>query len=401
MKLKKHLFIYWYMIFAHLGAFKYFFYVKLLLGIFLLLLIISFSKPLIEEFKLRKNIWTINYLYIFFVSVFCQNFFSYSLSFFFGTIIFYLILSFLAKPTEKIKEYFFLGLNHGIKLNIVYAVLANFLWQLNFDISSYIFYDLLNLTVSEKPFVYSANFAGFPINRIAGLSWDPLYLGMISAIGAVIFFNSRSRLWLVLALFVLINTYSLTAIISLIIVCTIYILYYFTRISPLIFASIIIISIFSSITLLYYSGLIPLFGVSMGRRLVYYGSIIPTFQNGTLINLLFGLNPFTSGNHFLETLRFGDADQYYEWMFRFVDNSKPWNIEIDFVNIILGRGMIGILLFLSLIVLSWYRIGSKERSILALYLFGMLFYSYQYSMVLNLMLIVFAQRKLKDKKNYV
>lgn len=113
---------------------------------------------------------------------FIQNFISLE---FFKILVFIFISIFIKIKKNNIK-YFFLGLKITIFINLIWGLLEFILWKFNkFSLNEFIFGNILK--IDSGGHVWSNIIRDSDKIRPCGFSWDPLNLGILSALGFFLF----------------------------------------------------------------------------------------------------------------------------------------------------------------------------------------------------------------------
>lgn len=105
----------------------------------------------------------------------------------------------------------------------------------------------------------------------------------------------------------------------------------------------------------------------------------------------------------LQQLLIGSGTRISGWMYtqlyhRF-PNYGPWNVECDFVALILGNGILGFLIYYVMLLKSFFDTKSEaQKKIIILFVVGSFFYQF-FTSTLGFLLIVFAFNREKDE-NY-
>ena len=89
----------------------------------------------------------------------------------------------------------------------------------------------------------------------------------------------------------------------------------------------------------------------------------------------------------------------YTQLYHRFPNYGPWNVECDFVALILGNGILGFLIYYVMLLKSFFDTKSEARKkIIILFVVGSFFYQF-FTSTLGFLLIVFAFNREKDE-NY-
>lgn len=303
-------------------------------------------------------------------------------------IIFLIILSFYKISNLNI-ENFISGLKIGIFLNYILGTLEFLTWKFfNFPLNQYIFYDLLKMDVGHT----WLNLRDGNI-RICGFSWDPLTIGMLSAIGFFLYRNKYLKLYSLITLYL---SGSRNAMLACILTYTFFYVYKYIKRNKKIGVFLFTCLFFLSLSMcIYFSKYKKYESYGDSRRKQYYFSAIEsTYINKSPILFFLGGSPIYTGRIFVENKHLANKTYLEGEMF-----TGYWKIESDWAGILAGRGWLGIFSYIFLFFLSFYIIPNiLLKKIIVLFFFLGIGYYYESSLLINILLIYINQNyKLKRR----
>lgn len=373
-KLKNYLF--WYIgfnttFFIFRDAFKI---VKILYVASIVLLAFFSVFSIFNKLNKLGNQWVIFKLLIFIIALVLSN--CYGKEFFTknligSTSIILISAIFMKKLEYEEVDYFIKGYKLSILIDFIYAgvqLIIILVYKIN--INNYLLYYIGSRDeISDRI-----------TNRIAGLCWDPYLLGMFCATGFFLFKNKLLRIYIVILLYF---TFSRTGQVSFFVA---FIYYYFPYIKKrlnyknvcLLFALLLFIPIIMPTILKKLDFNRGMNRQSAGWRRVEYFQKIPdilALDNNIIISL-FGCAPYYSGARFY----YSKLDTVTNRM----EHTPYWGIECDYSSIILGRGIIGFLVYCIMYLTIIFSCRKRVVKTLALCFFvGGLGYSYDLAIFSN------------------
>lgn len=348
----------------------------------------------LQSFKISVNMMLFYYSFviisllsslIYGYNMFVHNFINLE---FFKILIFIFMSIFIKIKKDDIK-YFFKGLKITVFINLIWGLLEFIFWKFyRFWLNEYIFGDMLKIDSGGHGWRY---IRGDKIG-LCGLSWDPLHLGILSALG---FFLFKKKSLKVFSLIILLLGGSRAGLIGLI-------------------GSIIFFKVLKNLNLkskkkffqglvknviLFLLGLVFIVGFfkfriahnNMGdkRRKAYYISAIKSTVIKNNIGLfLFGGSPVWSGAIITLDENLSKSTYLSQGML----DKIYWKIESDWAHILTGRGWIGFFSYIWIFYLSFFKINDKKmKKIILLFFFSGLGYYFENSLIINIILIYINQ----------
>lgn len=291
-------------------------------------------------------------------------------------------------------ENFILGVKLTIFFNLVWGTLEFSLWRINkFLLNDYIFGKILNIDTGGHGWVYLRSSTNL---GLCGFSWDPLHLGILSALGILIYKNKYLKLYSFIILLLCGSRAGLIGCVGG------YILDYFFKnlrkinLKRLILNYCIIIGIILGVGLFFKYKINNNYTGDNRRKAYYISAVKSTLLKNKVDTFLFGGSPFYSGNILAKDNELAKESYLAPIMYEI-----NWKIESDWAHILTGRGWIGFFNYLIIFIISYFRIKDKiiKKSIL-LYLIAGIGYYYESSLYINLILIYVNQNyKFRRKKN--
>ena len=349
----------------------------------------------LQSFKISVNMMLFYYSFviisllsslIYGYNMFVHNFIN--LEFF--KILIFIFMSIFIKIKKDNIEYFFKGLKITIFINLIWGLLESISWKLyRFWLNEYIFGDMLKIDSGGHGWRY---IRGIDKIGLCGFSWDPLHLGILSALG---FFLFKKKSLKVFSLIILLLGGSRAGLLGLI-------------------GSIIFFEVLKNFNLknkkyffkgliknviLFLLGLIFVVGFfkfriahnNMGdkRRKAYYISAIKSTVIKNNIGLfLFGGSPVWSGAILTLDKNLSKSTYLSQEMI----DKIYWKIESDWAHILTGRGWIGFFSYIWIFYLSFFKIkDEKMKKIILLFFFSGLGYYFENSLIINIILIYINQ----------
>ena len=359
--------------------------------------IIIFLSVINLFYEKRKTYSKIIILFFYYINIFIsiivgmyygiENFKSNFFTFEFIKVILFLMILFLVKFNNKKYIYFIKGLKIGIIINLIWATLELILWwTLDFSWNTYIFEKILDYKINHSwintKLIFNREFL-----RVCGFSWDPSFLGMLSALGVLILNN---RFWRYYSFFILLNTYSRSGQVAFIF-------------------SIFALKIFDLLKNINYKNFIKnIFKISLPcilgvffifyfinttqnshygdtrRRQYYFSAMESTIVNKKISLFLWGGSPFKTGNILYLNKKIKEKSFLEKKMI------INWKIESDWAGILAGRGWLGFLYYIFLHLYIIIKAKDKElRKLTSIFLFAGIGYTYENSLIINLVMIYF------------
>ncbi len=341
-------------------------------------------------FKKKKVIFNFLLIYymLIFISIFSgmeyskQLFYKNLYSFSTVRILFFLIILSFYKISNLNVKSFISGLKIGIFINYIWGTLEFLLWEfLKIPLNHNIFYEILRMDVGHTWLnIRDGNI------RVCGFSWDPLTIGMLSALGFFLYNNKYLKFYSLAILYLSGSRNSILAcILTYLFIC----IYKSLRKNKKLGILLIIGSLLISLTIVtYFSKYKNYESYGNSRRKQYYFSAIEsTYINGNPILFLFGGSPIHTGRIFVENKELSQKTYLESNMF-----NSYWKIESDWAGILAGRGWIGLISYILLFCLSIYMVPDiLLKKIIILFFFLGIGYYYETSLLINIILIYVNQ----------
>lgn len=309
-------------------------------------------------------------------------------------IILFLTITIFFKINKESIHKFIAGIKLTIFLNIVWGTLEFISWETKgFLLNNYIFGDILNIDTGGHGWIYLRSLTRI---GLCGFSWDPLHLGILSALGVIIYKNKILKLY---SLIILLLCGSRAGIVGL---SGCYLISYFMNnlkninFKKLILNYILLIGILFSMVL-FFKYKVNHDNIGDKRRKAYYISAIKsTLLKNKIETFLFGGSPFYSGN-----ILASDIDLAKKTYLGLEMYKMNWKIESDWAHILTGRGWVGLFNYFFVFFISYFKAKESilKKSILLYFVAGIGYY-FESSLYINLVLIYINQNyRLKGVKN--
>lgn len=279
----------------------------------------------------------------------------------------------------------------------------------NFSLNQYVFENLLHIN-SDHTFLFLADNG---VIRVSGFSWEPANLALVLVIGLIL---SEKEIHKWLFIISILMTTSMTGF-TLLGIYVVAILVSknkekttrkrFEYIGITLFTALIVLAllvnfnqkvnaIFTTYTsrITYLLNYKPDLNNSASVHITYYPEAFKILFNGNVANILFGYGPFLAGESF---------DTVLSAKYSSVHNAF-WNPESDFVTVLVGNGITGIIIFYMLFCLGLKKTykakNNKEFYIVLVILFGGITYLY-YASTWPLLIVVMICLSNEDDRNRI
>lgn len=305
---------------------------------------------------------------------------------------YYIFISFFLNPPEKFLYYFEEGAKIAIKFNIIFSFFV-FCWWLFYgaDIATQLLEDILKINSGDHTFFNIYNFTGIDILRIAGFSWDPMHIGLVSVIGYILFKASKNWFWVFASLLTLLLSGSRAGLVALLAVF-VYEFFNGAMGAGKKFSLFFFLSIFFAF-LIWISFTRDFEATGNIKRIAYYIYGPISLIYGGLVEFVFGGAPYSTGNTLINKIwLIPDNNIFTNALINDLSPNQPWNIEPDIVSILVGRGMLGVLIWILVNYYCYKRSISTSRNLFIALFSLTLGYSYSFSIFYQFMLLFYSPK---------
>ncbi|WP_297423409.1 hypothetical protein [Clostridium sp.] len=301
------------------------------------------------------------------------------------------------EDTKIYGEYFCKGLKISIYIQSVWAIMEILLWNIyKFQLNEYIFAEILKVNAYDHSLTNYVYTNQGVLIRASGIGWEPAQLGFLLVLG---FFISKSKLSKLFFISLIFISYSRTALVTFIIAEIYFCIKRITKENLMTKKNLIYIffGVFIMLALMVkfdiYSKMDVIFGrinlsyissdEGSSRHLLYYPyALYIMFAKTDLIKLFLGYGTGIAGYPYFLNSDVASVLNVGYW-------SKPWQPETDYVSIFVGNGIMGLVLYLSILRDNLKRI--KDLNVfylgnLLLVISGIFYVYYNYIWV-NLILV--------------
>ena len=323
-----------------------------------------------------------------FIAVFASrdDYFEYNFETLFYVIPFYCVASTFLPILKGFLSPFLKGVMAGIKVNILFSIFVSVAWYaFNYDLATELLENALKIDSDGHTFFNAYEFMGLTILRVCGLSWDPMHIGLAGVLGYILFKATSQKSWTALSLITLLLSGSRAGMFSLIVV-----MFYELKISQINFRK--------KITVIFL--ILLLFGLFCGisisrdmdslgniRRLAYFIMGPLSMLDGSWHEIIIGGAPYSTGNILIDRVYTNQSSDIMLSSILDMQPDKFWNVESDIVSILIGRGLLGLFIWLFVIYMGYKsRPGTYRLLFLAFFTLS-LNYSYEFSMVFQILLL--------------
>lgn len=314
----------------------------------------------------------------------------------------------------KIKDDFFRGLYYGCIGQLVYGIFQGLLWYgFSINLNEIVFGRILN--AGSEDIMWDNNILGGIVMRFTGFSWEPANFALVMLIGIILAKTVKMRL---LFIMMIVFSYSKTGILTLLLLALVYIMSIikgivfkehfsiklikaYTVIIALVVLSLLAVVEYDKLLYVYrlvenilenlYIAIMTEESLSGNIHKMYYLAVLDVIEKGNIWEFLFGYGTFSAGYPYAlyDIIPYGIK--------------KAWNPETDFITLLIGNGIVGVLVYYGIVLQNLFCIKDyKYRYILLAILSCGITYLYaRGTWTLLILLFISIERMEQNEKNNV